>query len=139
MPSTAGDHTSIDTYTIVAYREQPKHLAGTAALAASATQKGLSRQPIVKVRFGVAKVCGRSNELLEERVRQVAPQQQAARYSAAAYSFARSAFSFVCVGVDEYTHHYSTLLRRGGREYLKRLGGCLIDFQLARDYYPIVL
>ena len=101
----------------MAFREQPKHLAGTAALAASATQKGLSRQPIVKVRFGVAKVCGRSNELLEERVRQVAPQQQAARYSAAAFSFARGVFSFVCVGVDELTHHYSTLLRRGGREY----------------------
>ena len=79
----------------MAFREQPKHLAGTAALAASATQKGLSRQPIVKARFGVATVCGRSDGLPEERVRQVAPQQQAARYSAAAFSFARGVSSFV--------------------------------------------
>ena len=79
----------------MAFREQPKHFAGSAALAASATQKGLSRQPTVKVRFGVATVCGRSDGLPEERVRQVAPQQQAARYSAAAYSFARGVFSFV--------------------------------------------
>jgi len=77
----------------------------------------LSRRPTVKVRFGVATVCGRSDGLPEERVRQVAPQQQAASYSAAAYSFARDVFSFVCVGVDEYTHHYySILVRRGGRE-----------------------
>ena len=79
----------------MAYREQPKHFAESAALAASATKKGLSRRPTVKVRFGVATVCGRSDGLLEERVRQVAPQQQAARYSAAAYSFARGVFSFV--------------------------------------------
>ena len=79
----------------MAFREQPKHFAQSAALAASATQKGLSRRPTVKARFGVATACGRSNELLEKWVRQVAPQQQAARYSAAAFSFARGVFSFV--------------------------------------------
>ena len=107
----------------MAFREQPKHFAGSAALAASATQKGLSRRPTVKVRFGVATVCGRSDGLLEERVRQVAPQQQAGKYSAAAFSFARGVFSFVLAGVDELTHQYSTLLRRGGREYEQRSDG----------------